>query len=129
MLEFQNSFLSSKVYFCANFHKTFRREAAYFYPRNMISATTMEFSLQRYPFSLGVPTSMNLFEKLIQPVVLYGSEIWGALSHHQLSSIFKDPNLLCKYLLDSTTEKPKLKFSKLILGLKRNTSTLAVYGI
>ena len=41
-----------------------------------------------FKFSLGVPTSMNLFEKLIQPVVLYGSEIWGALSHHQLSSIF-----------------------------------------
>ena len=69
-----------------------------------------------FKFSLGVPTSMNLFEKLIQPIVLYGSEIWGALSHHQLSSIFKDPNLLCKYLSDSTTEKPKLKFSKLILG-------------
>ena len=81
-----------------------------------------------FKFSLGVPTSMNLFEKLIQPIVLYGSEIWGALSHHQLSSISKDPNLLCKYLLDSPTEKPKLRFSKLILGLKRNTSTLAVYG-
>lgn len=81
-----------------------------------------------FKFSLGVSTSMNLFDKLIQPIVLYGSEVWGVLSHHQLRSISKDPNLFCKYLLDSPTEKPKLKFSKLILGLKRNTSTLAVYG-
>ena len=52
----------------------------------------------------------------------------GAISCHQLSPISKDPNRFCKYLLESSTEKPNLKLSKLILGSKRNTSTLAVYG-
>ena len=80
-------------------------------------------------FGLGVPTSMNLFEKFIQPIVLFMAvKYGGALSNHQLSPISKDPNVLCKYLLDSPTEKLKLKLSKLILGFKRNTSTLAVYG-
>ena len=81
-----------------------------------------------FKFCLGVPESLSLFDKLIQPILLYGSEIWGALSHHQVKSISKDPNLFCKYMIDSTIEKSKLKFSKSILGLKRNTPSLAVYG-
>ncbi len=81
-----------------------------------------------FEFCLGVPESLSLFDKLIQPILLYGSEIWGALSHHQVKFISKDPNLFCKYMIDSTIEKSKLKFSKSILGLKRNTPSLAVYG-
>ena len=81
-----------------------------------------------FKFCLGIPTSLSLFDKLIEPIVLYGSEIWGSLSHHQLNSISRDPNLFCRYMIDSQTGKSKLKFSKSILGLKRNTPSLAVYG-
>ena len=81
-----------------------------------------------FKFCLDIPTSLSLFDKLIEPIVLYGSEIWGSLSQHQLNSISRDPNLFCRYMIDSQTGKSKLKFSKSILGLKRNTPTLAVYG-
>ena len=44
-------------------------------------------------FCLGISTSLSQFDKLIEPIVLYGCEIWGSLSHHQLNFISRDPNL------------------------------------
>ena len=81
-----------------------------------------------FKFWLGIPKSLSLFDMLIEPILLYGSEIWGSYSHHQLDSISRDPNLFCRYMIDSQTGKSKLKFYKSILGLKRNTPSLAVYG-
>ncbi len=43
----------------------------------MYSLIDMEFK-----FNLRMTTSMNFFDKLIQTIMLYGSEVWGALSHH-----------------------------------------------
>ena len=50
-----------------------------------------------FKFYLDVPTSLSLYDKLIEPIVLYGSELWGSLSHHQLNSISRDTNLFCRY--------------------------------
>ena len=44
-------------------------------------------------FCLGISTLLSQFDKLIEPIVLYGCEIWGSLSHHQLNFISRDPNL------------------------------------
>ena len=81
-----------------------------------------------FKFNLTVPKALDLFEKLVQPILLYGSEVWASFSPHQLNSIPKDPDAFLRYSLDSPVNKPKLKFCKQILGLKRNSSSLAVYG-
>ena len=81
-----------------------------------------------FKFNLTVPKALDLFEKLVQPILLYGSEVWASFSSHQLNSISKNPDALLRYSLESPVNRPKLKFCKQILGLKRNSSSLAVYG-
>ena len=81
-----------------------------------------------FKFNLTVSRALDLFEKLVQPTLLYGSEIWASFSSHQLNFISKNQDALLRYSLESPVDRPKLKFCKQILGLKRNSSSLAVYG-
>ena len=74
-----------------------------------------------FKFNLTVPKALDLFEKLVQPILLYGSEVWASFSSHQLNSISKNPDALLRYSLESPVNRPKLKFCKQILGLKRNS--------
>ena len=69
-----------------------------------------------------------IFSSLVKPILLYGSEIWGSLSTHQINIINDDPYQLGNYILTSNIEKSQLKFCKQILGLKRNCPSLAVLG-
>ena len=59
--------------------------------------------------NLPVDISLELFEKMVSPCMLYGSEIWG----------FNN----CLVL-----EKVQLKYIKYSLNLKKNTKTAMVYG-
>ena len=80
-----------------------------------------------FKFNLAVPKALDLFEKLVQPI-LYGSEVWASFSSHQLNFISKNQDALLRYSLESPVDRPKLKFCKQVLGLKRNFPSLAVYG-
>ena len=69
-----------------------------------------------------------MFHKLISQIVLYGSEIWSSFSNHQLKELSKDPSILSSLLIGNQIETFQLKSLKLISGLRRNCTTLAVSG-
>ena len=52
---------------------------------------------------------LSLFDKLVVPILTYGSEIWGIYE-------FKE------------VEKINMKFCKYILGVKKQTPNCAIYG-
>ena len=81
-----------------------------------------------WKFNPGIKHSIGLFQKLISPIVLYGSEIWSSFSNHQLKKLSKDPSILSSLSIGNQIEIVQLKFLKLILGLRRNCATLAVLG-
>ena len=74
-------------------------------------ATRAIFGMNKmYNFSiLDVESKLKLFESIVMPILLYGSEIWG---------------------FDNTcnVEKIQIRYYKNILGLHKNTSNVAVYG-
>ena len=59
--------------------------------------------------NLSVSCTVDLFIKIVKPILLYGSEIWG----------FSNFTLL---------ERVQLKFCKLLLNLKKSTRNFMVYG-
>ncbi len=59
--------------------------------------------------SLSVSCQLDLFDKIVKPILLYGSEIWGFSNSYDL-------------------EKVHLRFCKLILNLKMSTPNCVVYG-
>lgn len=58
---------------------------------------------------LCIKDKLKLFDSLVQPILMYGSEIWG---FHKADDI----------------EKVHVKFLKQILGVRRQTNNIAVYG-
>ena len=69
------------------------------------------YSLIKWSRSLLLPLDLQieLFEKLVKPVLLYGSEVWG----------FSTLTVLDRILL---------KFLKFVLGMKLSTPDIMVYG-
>lgn len=75
-----------------------------------------------------VNTSLHLYDHLIKPIVLYGSEIWG---------VFKTNSAACKkdkmgtFVMDeiynnNIADKSQVRYLKYILGVNRHSSNLAV---
>ena len=60
-------------------------------------------------FNLPIDCQLDLFDKIVIPVLLYGCEIWG----------YENLELI---------ERIHLKFHKFILGLKSSTPLYMVYG-
>ena len=59
---------------------------------------------------LPIRTGIKLFDTVVKPIIEYGSELW---------SVYKGCNIM---------EKVHIKFLKMLLGVKSNTSNLMVYG-
>ena len=65
--------------------------------------------------------ALRLFDQLIKPICLYGSEIWGIekLKLNNISKVYES--------MDSfTSEKPNLSFSKFILGVHKKAQNTTV---
>ena len=60
-------------------------------------------------FNLSIDCQLDLFDKMIKPVLLYGCEIWG----------FSNLDII---------ERLHLKFCKYILGVNKSTPNFMVYG-
>ena len=58
---------------------------------------------------MDVKTKLSLFDTLVVPIILYGSEVWGAYNIKEV-------------------DKLHIKFCKLILGVRPQTSNVAVFG-
>ena len=59
--------------------------------------------------NIDIKTKLHLFDSMIVPILLYGSEIWGIYN--------------CK-----NVDKLQIRFYKYILGVKKQTPNLAVYA-
>ena len=68
-------------------------------------------------------TCLQLFDQLIKPIALYGSEIWGIddIKH-------KDENSFIKSIEKFAAEKINLSFSKFALGVHQKAQNSAVRG-
>ena len=64
---------------------------------------------KRRRFNMSVKCQIDLFNKLIKPILLYGSEVWG----------FSNTDVI---------ERAQLKFCKLLLELKNTTPSSMIYG-
>ena len=60
-------------------------------------------------YKLSIKCLLDLFDKMIKPILLYGCEVWG----------FSNNDIL---------EKIHLKFCKILLNLKTSTPSYMVYG-
>ena len=61
------------------------------------------------PLLLPIDLQIELFDKMVKPILLYGSEVWG----------FGDLDIL---------ERTLLKFLKIILSMKSSTPNFMGYG-
>ena len=60
-------------------------------------------------YKLSIKIQLDLFDKMVKPILLYGSEVWG----------FSNNDII---------ERVHLKFCKLLLNLKSSTPNYMVYG-
>ena len=74
---------------------------------------------------LNSAVAINLFDKTVKPVCLYGAEIWGNFSTIKDTSPCK---LIEKLYSKLPIKKTNLSFMKWILGVHRKTSNFAVLG-
>ena len=81
-----------------------------------------------FKFDLCIIKSIDLFHRLIAPIVLYGYEIWSTFSQHQINTMSTDSHMFRHYSIHMNSERIHLKFLKLILGVKRNCPSLCVLG-
>ena len=86
----------------------------------------LKLSKSFYPQPPNVKTSFHNFDHTIQPILIYGSEIWGPLSYKKL--LLKQDKFFLNMCVKLPQEKLHLKFCKYILGVSSKATTLAVRG-
>ena len=65
---------------------------------------------------------MHIFDHTVKPVLLYGSEIWGALNH--ICSRLRNEVSLDKIYQNIDPDKRNTKICKFTLGLTKKAQTL-----
>ena len=81
-----------------------------------------------FKFDLNIKKSIDLFHRLIAPIVLYGCDIGSTFSQHQINTVSTNPHMFGHYSVNMNSERIHLKFLKLTLGVKRNYLFLCVLG-
>ena len=76
-----------------------------------------------------VNIATKLFDAMVKPIILYNSEVWGSeLPSFLQTEILKDDTIsqekYIKFLNVTPYEQLHLKFCKMLLGVKKNTSNL-----
>ena len=115
------------IYLGVNFNKTgnFAKTSEYM----RIKAQKALFSLTRSLIYKPIPisTMLKIFDKTIMPILLYGSDVWGTFSL-KYKNIYSENQMLVpeKAYLSLEVEKLCLKFFKQLIGVHRNTTSIAV---
>ena len=89
-----------------------------------IKAHKANFKLKNLIGSDSIPTqtTLHLFNMLIKPIALYGSEIWGAsLCNQKIETVLKRLDML-------PAEKVQLNCARFILGVHKRTPIAAIRG-
>ena len=72
-------------------------------------------------------TLIHLFEHTIEPIVLYGSEIWGTVNI--LSSKIKKADFNLEQLFENfLCDKLQIKFLKYISKMNRKSTNIAIFS-
>ena len=66
-------------------------------------------------------TNMHLFDHVVNPVLMYGSEIWG-------DSLFVKNDNMYNALKNDIIEKCHLKFCRFVIGVGKKAPNLGIYG-
>ena len=66
-------------------------------------------------------TSIHLFDHIIKPILLYGSDVWG-------DSCFCTRGSIYNRLKNDIIEMCHLKFCRYTLGVNRHAPTISIYG-
>ena len=105
-LEIVNEFNYLRILFnrTGNFNKTIKKQAE--------KATKAMFEVLKRgrTHNLSIECQLELYSKMVKPILLYGSEIWGF-----------SKNIQC-------LENVQLRFCKLLLKLKTSTPSYMIYG-
>lgn len=81
------------------------------------------FKLKQLDLRNNIALALKLFNCLIRPILLYGSEVWGPYYAADLS----EENIISKSEA-LPAEKILLRYCKFLLGVRRNSSNQAVRG-
>lgn len=73
-----------------------------------------------------INTSIHLYDHLIKPIVLYGSEIWGSFKTNTAACRKNDDTLFENVFSNNIADKSHMKYLKYILGVNKFSSNLAV---
>ena len=79
-------------------------------------------------FNLSPSTALKLFELYIKPIALYNSENWATLTEHRIDAISSGKSRVIDYALESEPDTVVKKCLKFLLGVGKNTSTVAILG-
>ena len=87
------------------------------------------FGLHSYLSDHSLPPicSLNLYQKIIQPIASYGSEVWAPY-YFSLNGVLKKKCSIFDKFIDSPGAKCLLKFCKRLLGVHEKSVNLAVLG-
>ena len=87
------------------------------------------FGMHSYLSDCSLPptTSVDLYNKLIEPISSYGSEVWAPFCLN-LNGVIKSKCPIFDRFLDFPGSRPFLKFCKRILGVHEKACNLAVLG-
>ena len=73
-----------------------------------------------------IKTNLYIFDHTIKPILLYGSEVWGA--HLVKTKNLSNKSKIIKDLEDNIINQLELKYCRGLLKVKRNTATTGVRG-
>lgn len=92
-------------------------------------ASKANFKLCKYfnNLNINVRTMLHLFDNMVKPVLLYGSEIWSTINTNS-TKINKDNFSLFSCFDDMPCEKLHLKFMKFAVGVHKKACNDGVYG-
>ena len=87
---------------------------------------------KNYNFQILIKIWLKIFDSVIQPIALYGSEVWGPLSHQSYICLDKHPTeslhaVFCTYILHVQRKTPtnacRAELGRFPLIIKRLTKT------
>ena len=79
-----------------------------------------------------IAIATKLFEALVKPILVYNSDVWGSeipyslQKHITVGKIQNYEEKYIKYINECPFEKVHLKFCKMVLGVRRQTSNIGL---
>lgn len=100
----------------------FKATQVHLYHKACRALIVLQKSLAKIP-NLSVKNQLKLFDSIIKPILLYGSEVWGAYMHRFANNLSSIKSMLGN--INTLAEKLHSKFCKQILKINKYASNIA----